>query len=249
MDLDVADSIALDQHVDLRDHVVGAPAAQRVGAEWGIDAAERALERTAQAGLQRCIAHAVGRLVEAVPVVASVERHVEQVPGLPGQLVVEIVQQAGRRIVTDRAVGIAVPQTRHGAKIAAVLQCSGETGDGHRTFAPTDVGVGFLAQRALRQRRRVRADDQGRNRPARQLIERLAGLAATRHALRRGRRLLAADHEDGEARREARDPIRGLFVRQAFGLGVQHRHVEPGAADIGGDQAGRDRRLDGSEFV
>ena len=223
-DLDVADAVAVDQHVDLLDDGVGAPVAVAVGRlahaagllaalERGLDAAERAVVGTAERRVER----GVGLAVAGRRGSASCGRG--SAPSAAGPRRCR-ASRASRSATSGRSGVRRSPAVRRGTTGRAPSPGPARRLQRLRPDRP--------ACAALRRRRRNRPPPRAASAPAARRRGRrrsstfcsgdccliaVQTLAGGGHDLRRGRRLMAVDDHGGQHRVEVRDALGHLGRR------------------------------------
>ena len=150
-DLVGLDAVGVVQVVDFRRHRLRAAHAVAVGAERRVDAAERALIRTAQRGVDRGVGLPRFQIAEALPVVGPVFLHRQQIPDVAVQVLVEILDQRRREIIADLIV-VPPHQALHLGKIVRCVRAKASQGapNRYRPLAVAGEVDWLLAQRTLR---------------------------------------------------------------------------------------------------
>ena len=214
--------------------------------EWRLDAAERAMVRTAQRRVDGRVRLAL-EIAEAVPVVRAVPVHRQQVPGAAGHLGLDVHDQRRGRIAHDllaRSIDEAADLRQVG--IAAGSQSLDQIDDRVEPLVARDEVARLLRERARRQRRDVAADHQHLLR-RRRLANRRRHRRRAGHVLRRRRWLMAVDHHRREARRQVGDRAAVCSGESSSASASTISTEYPRCADEAGDQPRPDRILDGRE--
>lgn len=116
-------------------------------------------------------------------------------------------------------------------------------GDGQRPFTVAGEVHRLLAQRALRQRGDMAADDDDRL-LAHARLDGAAGQPCSVHLLGRSEGLMAEHHHRDQVRRPFGNALRHLVGDQVIGLGVEDVNGMTEVADIAADQPAPQRRFD-----
>src|SRR5712692_2427834 len=111
-DFDILNTILVYQLINLLEHIGRAPVTNTCATERRINTAECALVGTSQAGLERGVIIAAGKIVKTMPIVGAILFHIEQIPGLSPQLHIEVLNFIHRRIKLRQAF-CHIPQPRY----------------------------------------------------------------------------------------------------------------------------------------
>ena len=234
------------------DYALGIPHAVAVGSKGRVDAAEGALIRAAQRGVDGGIGLARGEISEALPVVRAVLGHGEQMPGVAVQVGVEIFDQGRGGVETD----LFAIAPRQPFDFAEIFRPNGRpTGgkrpeklvDGNGSFAGAGEIDGFFAEGLLGKGGHMSPhNDNGDMRSV--LLDGAADGSGAGHLLGGSGGLMAEDNHADQAGVKCGHLAGDGFGAFMFGLGIEDGDRVAAVGDITGDQAAPEGRFDGTQF-
>ena len=214
--------------------------------ERRLDAAERAVIRAAERGVNRRVWFAIDP-AETMPIVRSVPRHRQQIPGDAGDLVLYVLDQRSRRIRRDSR-SLAVDEPAHPPQVRAFVlaQRGQQIADAVQPFVAGHVVAGLLAKGPLRKSGDMAAKHQHAGVRA-DALDRRHDRGGACHVLGRGGRLMTVDDDGHEAWMQIDDSCRRFFRAEVVRFSVDELHREAAAPDEGRNQSRPHRVFDRGE--